>query len=150
MRELKLHTRLDIDTITLDVSYPHCGNVAAVTSQSCAQRKTLRQFVGAGHAPPATYRKAQPDGQPIGRAMLAPTTLGKRSPYILPALRELKLVQSDIRHNKFSLMYLTRVAGMLLRLPCKAVRNANARAGHAPPLQCLGKVCRVSYPRCGN
>ena len=34
-------------------------------------RKTLRQFVGAGHAPPATYRKTQPDGQPIGRAMLA-------------------------------------------------------------------------------
>ena len=53
-------------------------------------RKTLRQFVGAGHAPPATYRKTQPDGQPIGRAMLAPTTLGKRLLYILPALRELK------------------------------------------------------------
>ena len=49
-------------------------------------RKTLRQFVGAGHA----YRKTQPDGQPIGRAMLAPTTLGKRLLYILPALRELK------------------------------------------------------------
>ena len=53
-------------------------------------RKTLRQFVGGGHAPPATYRKTQPDGQPIGRAMLAPTTLGKRLLYILPALRELK------------------------------------------------------------
>ena len=56
---------------------------------------------------------------------------------ILPALRELKPIASTLFAASTCTMYLTRVAGMLLRLPLKAVRNANARAGHAPPLQRL-------------